>query len=323
MPRRPGLQEGGASLALNLKTRVGSLELRTPLMPASGTFGYGDEYLEIVPYDVLGAIVTKSLSLYPKEGNPPPRIHEFPWGVINSIGLENIGLEAFLKEKLPKLEFLDVPVVVSIFGETEGEFALVAKGLSGRRNVKALEVNLSCPNVKGGGAAFGTDPEKVYRILMAIREVTDLPLWAKLPPDPFHILTIAQAAKEGGAEALTLTNTLPGMVIDVERSRPLLGGVSGGLSGPALFPVSLKIVYDVFSIIRMPIVASGGVCRTEDVLAFLMAGASAVQVGTALFSNPKIFTEIAQGIERFLRQRGRNDLSAIIGSAHVMEDPPL
>lgn len=310
-------------MEVDLRVCLGSVELRTPLMPASGTFGYGDEYLGIAPYDCLGAVVTKSLSLRPKAGNPLPRIHEFPWGMINSIGLENIGVEAFLREKLPKLGGLGIPLVVSIFGESEEEFALVAKALSGGGAIKALEVNLSCPNVKAGGATFGADPERVYKVLRAIRGETAFPLWAKLPPDPFHILDIAQAAKEGGAEALTLTNTLPAMAIDVEGARPLLGGVSGGMSGPALMPVSLKIVFDVSAHLDIPIIACGGISGPLDAIAFVMAGASALQVGTALFSNPMVFSDILKGMKDFLQERGIGDLSSIVGKAHGVEDPAL
>lgn len=292
-------------------------------MPASGTFGYGDEYTGIISYEPLGAIVTKSLSLEPKEGNPPPRIHELPCGMLNSIGLENIGIKRFLEERLPRLSELGLPVVVSIFGESEDEFMKVGESLKGVPAVSALEVNLSCPNVKRGGAAFGADPERVSFIIRELRERVDLPLWAKLPPDPFHILEIAEAAQKAGAHALTLVNTLPAMAIDIQKGRPVLGGTVGGLSGPALMPVALKMVYEVTEKLEIPVVAAGGISCWEDALAFLLAGASALQIGTALFSNPRVFSEIHEGVCRFMRERGVRRIEDLKGKAHEVEDRPL
>ncbi len=306
-----------------LETHIGSLRLKTPFMPASGTFGYGDEYTGIISYEPLGAIVTKSLSLEPKEGNPPPRIHELPCGMLNSIGLENIGIKRFLEERLPRLSELGLPVVVSIFGESEDEFMKVGESLKGVPAVSALEVNLSCPNVKRGGAAFGADPERVSFIIRELRERVDLPLWAKLPPDPFHILEIAEAAQKAGAHALTLVNTLPAMAIDIQKGRPVLGGTVGGLSGPALMPVALKMVYEVTEKLEIPVVAAGGISCWEDALAFLLAGASALQIGTALFSNPRVFSEIHEGVCRFMRERGVRRIEDLKGKAHEVEDRPL
>ena len=306
-----------------LETHIGSLRLKTPLMPASGTFGYGDEYLGIISYEPLGAIVTKSLSLKPKRGNPPPRIHELPCGMLNSIGLENVGIKRFLEEKLPRLSELGLPVVVSIFGESEEEFLRVGESLKDAPSVSALEVNLSCPNVRKGGAAFGADPERVFHIIDNLKERVDLPLWAKLPPDPFHILEIAEAAQKAGAHALTLVNTLPAMAMDIQRGRPVLGGITGGLSGPALMPVALKMVYEVTRKLKIPVVAAGGISRWEDAMAFLLAGASALQIGTALFSNPRVFSEVHEGILRFMRERGMTTIEDLRGKAHEVEDHPL
>lgn len=282
-------------------------------MPASGTFGYGDEYSRVIPYQGMGAIVTKSLSLFPREGNPPSRIQELDNGLLNSIGLENIGLERFLKEKLPSLSMLGLPIVVSVFGETEEEFLEVVNELQGYEVVNVIELNLSCPNVRKGGMAFGTDPKTVYSLINSIRKVTPLDIWAKLPPDPFHIVEIAKAAEEAGADALTLSNTIPAMAIDVEAMRPILGGTTGGLSGRAIREIALRIVYEVRKAVKVPLIASGGVSSVEDALAFIMVGASALQIGTAIFSNPLIFLEISEGLLAFLRRKGISHIEELKG----------
>jgi dihydroorotate dehydrogenase (NAD+) catalytic subunit len=306
----------------SLETTIGSIKLKTPLMPASGTFGYGDEYYGLISYEVLGAIVTKSLSLNPKRGNPPPRIHELPYGILNSIGLENIGLERFLKEKLPFLEKLDLPIVVSIFGESEEEFLQVGKRLK-NPPICALEVNLSCPNVKEGGMLFGSSPERVHRIVSLLKNTTPLPLWVKLPPDPFHLREIVEAAEKGGADALTLVNTLPAMMINPHTGKPLLGGITGGLSGQALFPVALRMVYEAYKYTHLPIIGSGGIYSGEEAISFIMAGASAIQIGSAIFSNPHVFSEIHNYLIEFLKKKNLTDINMLKGKIHDMENSSL
>ncbi len=303
----------------SLETTIGPLKLKTPLMPASGTFGYGDEYYGLISYEVLGAIVTKSLSLNPKRGNPPPRIYELPYGILNSIGLENIGIERFLGEKLPLLEKLNLPIVVSIFGESEQEFLQVAKRLK-TPSISALEVNLSCPNVKEGGMLFGSSPERVHRIISLLKDITSLPLWAKLPPDPFHLREIVEAAEKGGADAITLVNTLPAMIIDPNTGKSLLGGLTGGLSGKALFPVALRMVYEAYKYTNLPIIGAGGLYSGEEAISFIIAGASALQIGSAIFSNPNIFSEVHDYLIEFLKKRNLPDLKMLKGKIHDMEN---
>ena len=303
----------------SLETNIGPLKLKTPLMPASGTFGYGDEYYGILSYEVLGAIVTKSLSLNPKRGNPPPRIHELPYGILNSIGLENIGIERFLREKLPFLEKLNLPIVVSIFGESEQEFIEVAKRLN-TPSISALEVNLSCPNVKEGGMLFGSSPERVHHIISLLKDTTPLPLWVKLPPDPFHLREIVEAAEKGGADAITLVNTLPAMIIDPHTGKPLLGGLTGGLSGKALFPVALRMVYEAYKCTNLPIIGAGGLYSGEEAISFIMAGASALQIGSAIFSNPNIFSEVHDYLINFLKEKNLPDIKMLKGKIHDMEN---
>lgn len=299
-----------------LEVTLGSLRLSTPIMPASGTFGYGDEYVRVIPYKGIGAIVTKSLSLFPREGNSPPRIHELDGGLLNSIGLENIGITRFLTEKLPSVSALGLPIVVSVFGETEEEFLEVVGKIKGYEEIKAVELNLSCPNVKKGGMAFGADPKSVCSLVSSVRKATALDIWAKLPPDPFHIVEIAKAAEEAGADALTLSNTMPAMAIDVDAMKPVLGGIAGGLSGGAMREIVLRIVYEVKRAVRVPLIASGGISSTEDALAFIMAGASALQIGTALFSNPLVFIEISEGLLAFLKQKGMSHIEQLKGAIH-------
>jgi len=299
-----------------LEVKLGPLQLRTPVMPASGTFGYGDEYKDLIPVEVLGAVVTKSISLTPSPGNPPPRLWEVEGGLINSIGLQNVGIDAFLEGKLPSLRELGVPIIVSFFGMTEDEYPRCAERLCRAEGIAALEANLSCPHVKRGGMAFGAQPEVVQRITRAVKEVAGLPLLVKLPPDPFHILEIAEGAVYGGADALTLANTLPAMVVDIERQKPSLGGGVGGLSGPALKPVALRIVYEVSRKLQVPIVASGGIRSASDAVEFIMVGATALQVGTATFADPMTIPRVVEGLKTFLKDRGYDRLQKLQGIIH-------
>ena len=297
----------------DLTTGIGTLTLSTPVMPAAGTFGYGDEYLSLIDPRSLGAIVTKSLSLTPKEGNPPPRIAEVPGGVVNSIGLENIGVEAFLREKLPSLTGWGVPIIASFFGETEDEYLRCAERLGQVEGIAALEANLSCPNVKKGGTLFGRDPSTVLRITRGVKGVCEAPLWVKLPPDLFRVGDLSEAASEGGADAVTLTNTLPALVVDLESRRPFLGGGVGGLSGGAIKPVALRLVWEAAKRVRIPVIGVGGIRNGQDALEFILVGASAVQVGTAALSNPRVFQEMVEEIREFMIQKGISRIEEIRG----------
>ena len=297
----------------DLTTGIGTLTLSTPVMPAAGTFGYGDEYLSLIDPRSLGAIVTKSLSLTPKEGNPPPRIAEVPGGVVNSIGLENIGVEAFLREKLPSLTGWGVPIIASFFGETEDEYLRCAERLGQVEGIAALEANLSCPNVKKGGTLFGRDPSTVLRITRGVKGVCEAPLWVKLPPDLFRVGDLSEAASEGGADAVTLTNTLPALVVDLESRRPFLGGGVGGLSGGAIKPVALRLVWEAAKRVRIPVIGVGGIRNGQDALEFILVGASAVQVGTAALSNPRVFQEMVEEIREFMIQKGISKIEEIRG----------
>jgi len=284
-------------------------------MTASGTFGYGTEYGELVDIQRLGAIVCKGTTLEPREGNPQPRLVETASGLLNSIGLQNIGVEALIREKAPLWASWKVPVVVNIAGESIEEYAKVASRLDGVAGVSAFEVNAGCPNVKAGGMEFGRDPRSAAAVTGAVRAATSLPVVVKLPPNVTDIVEIAVAVSEAGADALCLVNTLRGMAIDIATRRPRLGNIHGGLSGPAIKPVALSMVYQVAGQVSIPVVGCGGISSAEDALEFIMAGASAVEVGTFQFVNPRALLDVLEGIERFMEREGVNDLSEIVGAA--------
>jgi len=297
-----------------LNVHVGRLELQNPVMPAAGTFGYGEEYASFIDLDQLGAIVTKGISLVPQEGNPPPRIWEMCGGMLNSIGLHNVGLEIFAQEKLPFLRRFKAPVIVNFFGHTIDEYVEVAEKLSALQGVAALEANLSCPNIKEGGIHFGSTYTSVAEITNLLIKSVKLPIIIKLSSQVSDIKEIAIAAEGEGAEAITLINSVPAMAIDLDSRRPLVGGVTGGLSGPAIKPIALKAVWEVASAVRIPILGVGGITNYRDALEFLTVGATAVQVGTANFTNPRTMVEIIEGLEIFLHDNGIEDLKEIIGS---------
>jgi dihydroorotate dehydrogenase (NAD+) catalytic subunit len=282
-------------------------------MTASGTFGYGTEYCHLFDIERLGAIVCKGTTLTPREGNPQPRIAETAGGVLNAIGLQNIGVSALIKEKAPVWAGWRVPVIVNIAGETVTQYAELAGRLDGVAGVSALEVNISCPNVTAGGAEFGSEPGPAARVTGAVREATSLPVLVKLTPNTADIVKVARAVAAAGANALTLVNTLRGMVIDIRQRRPLLGNVTGGLSGPAIKPVALSMVYEVAGAVKIPVIGCGGIATASDALEFIMAGASAVQVGTAGFANPKAPLEVVEGIEEFMEKEGVGDITELIG----------
>lgn len=284
-------------------------------MTASGTFGWGTEYEH--PFDIqrLGAIVSKGTTLKPREGNPQPRLAETPCGVLNAIGMQNIGVEAVIKEKAPLWAKWRVPVIVNILGETAEEYAELARRLDGVGGIGGLEVNIGCPNIEAGGAEFGADPKSATRVTAAVRAATSLPVIVKLTPNTGDIAGVAKAVAAAGADAISLINTLKGIAIDTKKRKPLLGNISGGLSGPAVKPVALYMVYAVAGAVKVPVVGIGGIADANDALEFIMAGASAVQVGTASFDNPKAPIEVLEDIEAFMAKEGVRDIAELIGAA--------
>jgi dihydroorotate dehydrogenase (NAD+) catalytic subunit len=302
---------------IDLGVKIGSLELKNPVMTASGTFGYGDEFSPLVDPGRLGAIVVKSLSLKPRTGNPPPRVVETPSGMLNAIGLANMGLERFLKEKLPLLEKMNAVVIVNINGHTEVEYGEVAAGLKGVDAVSGIEVNISCPNVECGGMAFGTDPEVTARVTERVLKNSDKPVVVKLSPNVTDIRSVARAAESAGADGLSLINTLAGMAVDIERRVPKLGNISGGLSGPAIRPVALYKVYQVVHSVQIPVIGIGGIMNYKDALEFLITGARAVQVGTANFVHPTASLDIIAGLRRFCEDHGIVKIGDLIGTLTI------
>ncbi len=299
---------------MNLSVDIGKLKLNNPVMTASGTFGYGEEYSEFVDLDRLGAVVVKGLSLQPREGNPPPRIIETPAGMLNAIGLQNIGIGRFVKEKLPFLRRFGTKVIVNFFGDSIEEYSEAARRLSGEEGIHGLEMNISCPNKEAGWCIFGTDPRVTFEVVSAVRKVTDLTLIVKLSPNVTDIATMARAAEEAGADALSLINTITGMAIDAFTRKPKLGNITGGLSGPAVKPVALRMVWEVHKAVKVPIVGMGGIMNAQDAIEFFIAGATAVAVGTANFVKPAAIGDIINGIERFMTDNAVPDVKELIGS---------
>jgi len=298
----------------DLSVALGPLRLKNPVLTASGTFGYGLEFLPFLDLAELGGIVTKGLSLRPRAGNPPTRIAETPAGMLNTIGLQNIGVEAFLREKLPELRDHDTAVVANVFGETEAEYVEVCSRLDSAEGVAAIELNVSCPNVEQGGMVFGTDPSALARVTAACRKATRLPLIVKLSPNVTDIRVTARAAAEGGADIISLINTYVGMAIDVERRRPVLARISGGLSGPAIRPLAVWLTWQVHQTVDLPLIGIGGIMDAGDALQFILAGASAVQVGTANFVHPDASIRVLRGIESHLAERGIGSIREMIGA---------
>ena len=296
-----------------MKIKLGRISLKNPVLAASGTFGYGEDYSRFIDLNQLGGIITKTVTLEPKEGNRPPRLAETPSGLLNSIGLENPGLKVFLREKLPFLQQFNTALVVNIAGEKEEEYLRLAERLDRVKGIDALEINISCPNVKTGGLIFGTKPSLVFSLVKRIREVTDIPLITKLTPNVTDIAEIAQAAEEAGTEALSLINTLVGMAIDVETRKPKLGNVTGGLSGPAIRPIAIRMVRQTFQKVNLPLIGVGGIMTAEDALEFILAGASAVAIGTANFIDPKTMIKVKDGIKEYMRQNNIGEFKDLIG----------
>ncbi len=299
----------------DLTTRIGDLTMKSPVMLASGTVGYGPEYEGVIDFEATGAIVTKTITLEPRAGNAPPRLVETTGGLLNAIGLENVGLERFLAEKLPEAARLSVPIVASVAGTEPAQFAQLAAALGERDEVAAIELNISCPNVERPRNPVWSDPTAVGEIVSAARGATGKTLILKLSPNTSDILSVAEAAERDGVDALTVANTLPGMRIDIEHRRPALGNVTGGLSGGALMPVNLALVWKVAGHVSIPVVGSGGIGETGDALEFLAAGAVAVQVGTALFARPAAPAEIAKGLKMYMEKNSFASIGELVGMA--------
>ena len=306
------------SIQLAPKNQHGLL-LANPVITASGTFGYGTEYNHVFDIQKLGAMVCKGTTLESRDGNPQPRLAETPSGVLNSIGLQNIGVNALIKEKAPLWASWRVPVIVNISGETIDEYAKIANMLDGVAGISAIEVNISCPNIKAGGAEFGSNPKSAAEVTMTVKAATSLPVLVKLTPNTSDIAEVAMAVAEAGADAISLINTLKAMVIDITKRRPLLGSITGGLSGPAIKPLALYMVYEVAGAVELPIIGCGGITTAIDAVEFIMAGASAIQVGTASFTNPRAPLDVLEGIEKFMKQEGINNLTDLIGTARRLD----
>ena len=301
--------------------KIAGMTLKNPVLVASGTFGYGVEFARVLDIERLGGIVLKTITLEPRPGNPPPRIAETPSGILNSIGLQNVGVDAMIEERLPLLEQYDVPVIANIYGETVDEFVELARKLAEQPQISAIELNLSCPNLSGRGKwrdatapdLVAQDAEAVAEYTEAVRGATKLPLMVKLSPAVTSIAEIALAAEQAGADAVSLINTIPGMVIDADKRRPFLGAVTGGLSGPAIRPVAVRMVWEVARAVRVPVVGMGGIRYATDALEFIIAGATAVAVGSATFADPKAALDVIAGIEEYMERHEIKTMGELIG----------
>lgn len=300
---------------VNTAVKIGALEMQNPVTTGSGTFGSGWEMREYVDLKALGAITVKGTTLEPRPGNSMPRIAETPAGILNSIGLENPGVEVFIQEILPKIAPFGTPIIVNIAGSTVEDYGKITAILDREKDVAALEINISCPNVKNGGMAFGTDPDTAFNAINNVRKNTSKPIIAKLSPNVTDIVAMAKVAEKAGADGLSLINTLLGMAIDIKAKKPFLGNVMGGLSGPAIKPVALRMVYQVSQAVDLPIIGQGGICTWEDAVEFLLAGATGVSVGTGNFLEPDATMKVAKGIEQYLADNGFSDIKEIIGLA--------
>jgi dihydroorotate dehydrogenase (NAD+) catalytic subunit len=299
---------------VNLEVKIGKMTLKNPVMTASGTFGYGEEYAEFVDLNRLGAVVVKGLSLLPKQGNPPPRVVETASGMLNAIGLQNIGIKKFMQEKLPFLRRFDTSVIVNFFGDSIAEYAGAAELLSSAEGIHGLEMNISCPNKQAGWCIFGTDPKVTREVVGAVRRATHLPLIVKLSPNVTDISLMARVAEDAGADAVSLINTITGMAIDIRTRRPKLANITGGLSGPAIKPVAVRMVYEVFRAVKIPVIGMGGIMTSDDAIEFMIAGARAVAVGTANFVRPRVTLEILDGIMGYMEEQRLEEIGSLTGT---------
>ena len=301
----------------DMSVEIAGLRLRNPVITASGTFGYGEEFAEYIDLERIGAIITKGLSLKPRAGNPTPRIVETPGGMLNAIGLQNVGIDAFIAKKVPFLRTISTPVIVNLFGNTLEEYGELAARLDRIPEVAGIEVNISCPNVKHGGIVFGTNPKAAFEVVSLVRNGTIKPVIVKLSPNVTDVVEMAHACEGAGADALSLINTLTGMAIDLQNRRPVLANITGGLSGPAIKPVALRMVWQVAKAVKLPVIGIGGIMTATDALEFMLAGASAVQIGTANFLDPSAAEIIALDMERYLCENGISDVKQMIGALEV------
>lgn len=301
---------------IDLTVKLPGLDLKNPIMPASGCFGFGKEYAQLYDLSQLGAIMIKATTVETRLGNPTPRVAETASGMLNAIGLQNPGLEKVAGQELPWLEKYDVPIIANVAGTTTEDYVEVAKTISQAPNVHALEINISCPNVKQGGITFGTDPDVARELTRAVKEVSSVPVYIKLSPNVTNIVSIAKAVEEGGADGITMINTLLGMRMDTKTGRPIIANITGGLSGPAIKPVALRMVYEVSQHTKLPIIGMGGVTNVDDVIDFLSAGASAVAVGTANFVNPFVCPEIIGQLPERLHALGFDSVEQLVGRSH-------
>ena len=297
-----------------LAVTISGIAMQNPVMAASGTFGYGPEYAELVDLNRLGALVVKGISLKPAPGNPTPRLVEVSGGLLNAIGLQNPGAEGFIREYLPFLRQYQVPVIVNIWGHSIEEYCDVAERFNGVSGIHGLELNISCPNIKQGGLAFGTDPNMAQQVITAVRAKTRLPLIPKLSPNVANIAQFARIAQECGADAVSLINSIPAMAIDIETRQPVLANITGGLTGPAIHSIALKQVWEVARAVTIPVIGMGGITSANEALAFLIAGATAVAVGTATFTEPQTMLAVIDGIEAYLARHGIGDIRELTGS---------
>ena len=302
---------------MNLSVQIGKLALQNPVMTASGTFGYGAEYAELIDLNQLGAVVVKGICLSPVRGNPTPRTVEVASGLINAIGLQGPGVDGFIKKHWPFLKALKVPTIINIWGTTVEEYAEVARRFDALGGVGALELNVSCPNIKAGGAQFGTDLKLLGQVVAACRRETKLPLITKMSPNVVSIAPYAKAAEEAGSDALSITNSYPAMAIDIETRRPKLANVTGGLTGPCIKPIAIKLVWEAAQAVKIPVIGMGGIQTAADAIEFMMAGATAVAVGTANFYEPQTCLNVIAGIREFMQRHGMEDVRELIKSVRV------
>lgn len=302
---------------VQLNTKIGSLELKNPVMTASGTFGYGTEYADFMDISRLGAIIVKGTTLAPRQGNPYPRMAETPSGMLNAVGLQNKGVDYFVDHIYPEVQKIGTAIIVNVSGSCIDDYVQCASIINTLDDIPAIELNISCPNVKQGGMAFGVNPESAAQVVSAVRKAYDKTLIVKLSPNVTDITEIARAVEGAGADSVSLINTMLGMAIDAEKRRPILYTITGGMSGPAVKPVALRMVWQTAKAIKIPVIGLGGICSATDAIEFLLAGASAIQIGTANFIDPSISEKVVDGIADYLQRHGFNSVQEIIGALQV------
>jgi len=301
----------------DLSIELAGIRLRNPVFAASGTFGYGEEFARFVDLKRIGAVVVKGTSARPIAGNSPPRLFPTPSGMLNSIGLENVGVDSFIRDKMPVLRDAGCSVIVNVFGFAEDEYIEVVEKLNGCDDIAAYELNISCPNTKHGGMVFGTDPDLTCSLIKVLKHRSKRPLFVKLSPNVTDIVEIARAAEDGGADALTVANTYVAMAIDIETFKPRIGNITGGLSGPAIRPIALRMVYQCSKVVKIPVIGLGGIFAAEDAVEYFLAGASAIQVGTANFHDPRAPVHVLDGLARFLQKRGMSSMRELVGKVSI------